>query len=197
MILASILINAAIFIITAFFTIRFFRKDGKWDISRGKKAFRFFTCLSNVFCAFAALLTAVFQLSGSLPDVIWILKYIGTAAVTVTMLTVLLFLGPIYNYKDLLKGSDLFMHLITPLLALLSFCVFEKRGMSFGISLFGLLPVFLYGPLYLYKTVYAPEDKRWDDFYAFNKTGKWPVSFAAMFAGTFLICLGIMALQKL
>ena len=197
MTLASILINAAIFIITAFFTIRFFRKDGKWDISRGKKAFRFFTCLSNVFCAFAALLTAVFQLSGSLPDVIWILKYIGTAAVTVTMLTVLLFLGPIYNYKDLLKGSDLFMHLITPLLALLSFCVFEKRGMSFRISLFGLLPVFLYGPLYLYKTVYAPEDKRWDDFYAFNKTGKWPVSFAAMFTGTFLICLGIMALQNL
>ena len=197
MTLASILINAAIFIITAFFTIRFFRKDGKWDINRGKKAFRFFTCLSNVFCAFAALLTAVFQLSGSLPDVIWILKYIGTAAVTVTMLTVLLFLGPIYNYKDLLKGSDLFMHLITPLLALLSFCVFEKRGMSFRISLFGLLPVFLYGPLYLYKTVYAPEDKRWDDFYAFNKTGKWPVSFAAMFTGTFLICLGIMALQNL
>ena len=73
----------------------------------------------------------------------------------------------------------------------------EKQGMSFGVSLFGLLPVLLYGPLYLYKTVYAPEDKRWDDFYAFNKTGKWPISFAAMFTGTFLICLGIMALQNL
>ena len=194
---ASILINTAIFIITAFFTVRFFRKDGNWDISRGKKAFRFFTCQSNVFCAFAALLTAVFQISGSLPDFVWILKYIGTATVTVTMLTVLLFLGPIYNYKDLLKGSDLFMHLITPLLALASFCIFEKQGMSFGVSLFGLLPVLLYGPLYLYKTVYAPEDKRWDDFYAFNKTGKWPISFAAMFTGTFLICLGIMALQNL
>ena len=195
--IASFLINTAIFVVTAFFTVRFFRKDGKWDLSRGKKAFRFFTCQSNVFCAFAALLTAVFQASGSLPDVIWILKYIGTAAVTVTMLTVLLFLGPVYNYKDLLKGSDLFMHLITPLLALVSFCVFEKRGMSFGISLFGLLPVALYGPLYLYKTVFAPEDKRWDDFYAFNKTGKWPVSFAAMFTGTLLICLGIMALQNI
>ena len=107
--IASFLINTAIFVVTAFFTVRFFRKDGKWDLSRGKKAFRFFTCQSNVFCAFAALLTAVFQASGSLPDVIWILKYIGTAAVCVTMMTVLLFLGPIYSYKELLKGSDFFM----------------------------------------------------------------------------------------
>ena len=194
---SSILINVAIFTITAFFTIRFFRNDGKWDIDRGKKAFRFFTCLSNVFCAFTALLTAVFRISGSLPDFVWILKYIGTAAVTVTMLTVLLFLGPVYNYKDLLKGSDLFMHMITPLMALVSFCVFEKRGMNFETALSGLLPVLLYGPLYLYKTVYAPEEKRWEDFYSFNRTGKWPVSLAAMLTGTFLICLGIMALQNL
>ena len=31
----------------------------------------------------------------------------------------------------------------------------------------------------------------------FNRGGKWPLAFAAMLAGTFLICLGIMALQNL
>ena len=196
--MASIMTNAAVFAITAFFTICFFRKDGRWDTGRGRKAFRFFTCQSNVFCATAALLTAVSQLTGSLPDWIWILKYIGTAAVTVTMMTVLLFLGPVYGYEAVMKHeSDLFMHLLTPLMALVSFCVFEKRGMSFGVSMLGLLPVVLYGGLYLYKTVYAPEGKRWEDFYAFNRTGKWPLSFAAMLAGSFLICLGIMALQNI
>ena len=151
----------------------------------------------SVLCAAAALLTAVCQLTGSVPEWVWILKYVGTAAVTVTMMTVLLFLGKIYGYQELLRGGDLFMHLLTPLMALLSFCAFEKRGMNFGIALTGLLPVALYGMLYLYQIKYAPEGKRWDDFYAFNRTGKWPVSYAAMLAGTFLICMGIMALQNM
>ena len=197
MTVASIVINIAIFIITLVLLVRFLRKDGRWDRERAKKTFRFFTCQSNVLCAFAALLTAVSQLAGGIPEWVWILKYIGTSAVSVTMMTVLLFLGPAYSYKELLKGPDFFMHLLTPLLALLSFCVFEKRGMRFSLALVGLLPVVLYGPLYLYKILYAPEGKRWDDFYGFNKTGKWPAAFAAMLAGTFLICMGIMALQNI
>ena len=117
------------------------------------------------------------------------------------MLTVFLFLAPSVGkgwYDVLLKRtSDLFMHLLTPLMARVSFCVFEKRGMTFPQCLFGLLPVALYGPLYLYKILYAPEGKRWDDFYGFNRNGKWPVMFAAMMTGTFLMCLGIMGLQNL
>ena len=197
MTVASIVINIAIFIITLVLLVRFLRKDGRWDREKVRKTFRFFTCQSNVLCAFAALLTAVSQLAGGIPEWAWILKYIGTSAVSVTMMTVLLFLGPAYSYKELLKGPDFFMHLLTPLLALLSFCVFEKRGMRFSLALTGLLPVVLYGPLYLYKILYAPEGKRWDDFYGFNKSGKWPAAFAAMLAGTFLICMGIMALQNI
>ncbi len=197
MTVASIVINIAIFIITLVLLVRFLRKDGRWDREKVRKTFRFFTCQSNVLCAFAALLTAVSQLAGGIPEWVWILKYIGTSAVSVTMMTVLLFLGPAYSYKELLKGPDFFMHLLTPLLALLSFCVFEKRGMRFSLALTGLLPVVLYGPLYLYKILYAPEGKRWDDFYGFNKSGKWPAAFAAMLAGTFLICMGIMALQNI
>ncbi|MBR0515014.1 MAG: hypothetical protein IJK06_12295 [Clostridia bacterium] len=197
MTVASIVINIAIFIITLVLLVRFLRKDGRWDREKVRKTFRFFTCQSNVLCAFAALLTAVSQLAGGIPEWVWILKYIGTSAVSVTMMTVLLFLGPAYSYKELLKGPDFFMHLLTPLLALLSFCVFEKRGMRFSLALTGLLPVVLYGPLYLYKILYAPEGNRWDDFYGFNKSGKWPAAFAAMLAGTFLICMGIMALQNI
>ena len=193
----SALINAVIFLVTLIPVIRFFRKDGRWDVNRGKTAFRYFTCQSNVLCAAAALLTAVCQLTGALPEWVWILKYVGTAAVTVTMMTVLLFLGPVYSYKELLKGFDLFMHLLTPLLALVSFCVFENRGMSFGLALTGLIPVVLYGLLYMYKILYAPEGRRWDDFYTFNRNGKWPAAFAAMLTGTFLICMGIMALQNI
>lgn len=195
----DVILNAFIFFVTAAIAVICFRKDGKWSPAQGKRAFRFFTLQSNALCAAASLLTAAAGLSGAVPNWIWTLKYIGTAAVTVTMLTVFFFLAPSVG-KDwaqvLLKGIDLFLHLITPLLALCTFCLLEKRGMTFAQSLAGLLPVALYGPFYLYKIRFAPEEKRWEDFYGFNKTGKWPVSFAAMLTGTFLICLGIMALQN-
>ena len=198
--MADIMLNTILFIVTALLIMLFFRQEGKWAPQRGKRAFRYFTVQSNALCAAASLLTAAAALSGSVPEWIWAIKYIGTAAVTVTMLTVFFFLAPSIGkgwVNALLKGPDLFMHLLTPLAALFSFCVLEKRGMTFPQSLLGLLPVALYGPLYLYRTQYAPEEKRWDDFYGFNQSGKWPLSFAAMLIGTFLICEGIRLLQNL
>ena len=195
------ILNVFIALLTLLLVLGFFRKDGKWEPERGKFALRFFTTQSNILVAAASLLTALALSSeGTIPRWIWTLKYIGTAAVTVTMLTVFLFLAPSIGkdwVKYLLTGSDIFMHLLTPLLALFTFCVFERQGMTFLQSLWGMLPVLLYGPLYLYKILFAPPEKRWDDFYGFNKQGKWPVAFAAMVAGTFVICMGIMALQNL
>ena len=199
MITADWFLNILIALITLIIVVSFFRKEGQWVPERGKFALRFFTTLSNILCAAACLLTALAINAGGIPEWIWMLKYIGTAAVTVTMLTVLLFLAPSFGkgaLKVLLSGTDLFMHLITPLLALVSFCVFEKRGMTFCQSLWGMLPVVLYGPVYLYKILFALPEKRWDDFYGFNKQGKWPVAFTGMVIGTFLICMGIMALQN-
>ncbi len=181
----SFCINIIIFIITFVLVISVFREDGRWSPARAKRAFRFFTMQSNVLCAISALCVCLF------PDADWAyyLKIIGTAGVMVTMLTVLIFLGQVYGYKPLLAGSDLFMHLLTPLMALISLVLFERRGIGFWTSFIGLLPVALYAPLYLYKIKYAPEDKRWEDFYAFNRTGKWWLSYAFMLIGTALICL--------
>nr|AHF24322.1 hypothetical protein [uncultured bacterium Contig17] len=189
----SLAFNLAIFLITAAIMPRVFRKDGAWSLENSKTAFRFFTVQSNVFCAVSALLMCLFPHSRAA----WLIKYAGTAAVIVTMLTVLFHLGPLYGYKKLLSGSDLFMHLITPILALVSFCVFEKRGLAFWESLWGLAPVALYGALYMYRVVFAPKDKAWDDFYGFNQTGKFYIAAEMMLAGTFLICMGLMGLQNM
>lgn len=191
------ILNAAIFLITLIIVVFiFFRKDHHWNLQRGRFALRFFTAQSNVLCAVSALLMCFFPHN----QAVWLLKYAGTAAVTVTMLTVFLFLAPSMGpggLKKLLSGFDFFMHLLTPVIALISFCIPEKRGMSFGTALLGMLPVVLYGPWYLYKTLYAPAEKRWDDFYGFNKGGKWPISFSMMTIGTFLVCMGLMTLQNL
>ena len=181
----SFFMNIIIVVVTAILVFGLFRRDGKWDLGRARNAFRFFTVQSNTLCAISALFLLLY------PDAEWTyyLKYIGTCAVTVTMMTVLLFLGPVFGYQYMFKGSDLFMHLLTPLFAIVSLCVFEGKGMSLAASFLGLLPVALYAPLYLYKILLEPKEKRWDDFYGFNRNGKWYASYLFMHLGAAIICI--------
>ena len=145
-------------------------------------------------------LTAVFAATGTIPAWVWLLKYIGTVTVTVTILTVFLFLGPSIGKgwaQKLLTGPDFFLHLVNPILALITFCFFERRSMTFGQALTGLVPVLLYGFLYIYKVIYAPEGKRWKDFYGFVRGGKTVIILSGLVVGTFLVCMGLMLLQNI
>ena len=194
-----ILIDLAIFLCTALCWLLCFRtEEGAWSARRGLGALRYFTLLSNLFCAAASLLLALALAGGAVPRWIWLMKYVGTAAVTVTLLTVLFFLGPNMGYKPLLSGRDLYFHLIGPLLAIGSFCFLERLyPLPFSLALTGVLPVALYGAYYLYRVVCAPEEKRWEDFYGYNKDGKWPLSFAAMLLGALAVCAALWGLYRL
>ena len=183
-------INIVIFVITAISILFCFRKDRHWDLQKGKKSLRFFTILSNLFCAISALLL-VFSSSYWA----WLLKYIGTVAVTVTLLTVMFFLGPNMGFKQMFSGKDLYLHLCGPLMAIVSFCFLERRYyLSFPLSLLGILPVIIYGFVYLFEVVIL---KNWEDFYGYNKDGKWKLSMVAMFAGGFAVCMLIRILYTI
>ena len=186
---ASIIINAAIFLATFAIIISHFRKDGAWQFRYGLKQFRYFTVLSNALCAISALMMALGQIRGDVSRPVFLIKYLGTVSVTVTFVTVLLFLAPFQGgLVQWLRGDFFYVHLVGPLLAILSFCLLERQGMTLGTAMLGILPVLLYGAVYLYKVMFAPEEKRWEDFYGFNQEGKWPISLAAMLAGTAAIC---------
>ena len=148
---------------------------------------RFFTVLSNLLCALSALAVALFRLGGALPDAVRLLKYAGTAGVTITLLTVLVFLGPTIGYRVLLTGPDFWLHLACPLLALLSYFAWDRPNLPFWTVLIGVLPMLLYAPLYLCKVLLAPEERRWKDFYGFNRGGRWRLSLLVMLAADFLI----------
>ncbi len=53
--------------------------------------------------------------------------------------------------------------------------------------LLGVLPVVLYGFLYLKKIVFFNEENSWEDFYGFNAGGRWLISFIAMVVATFVL----------
>ena len=111
----------------------------------------------------------------------------GTVAVTLTFLVVLLFLWPsLGSIQGLWDGPELFLHFVTPLLAVLSFLFYEKQGLSAWIIPLGLLPVLLYGWLYLDRVVVT---KTWRDMYGFNKNGRWKLSFSLLVLGTVAIAV--------
>ena len=173
--LPSMVMNALIVMLVAGCVIK-----GLTIASPRGKLFRFFTTLSNLLLALSS--AAVLACSpGELPLWTVIFKYAGTCAVTVTMLTVLLFLGPVsQGWKGLLTGLELILHLICPLLALVSFIFFEKTEMPLWTLAVGVAPVLIYGALYCCKVVFAPEERRWEDFYGFNRGGKWALSLFLM-----------------
>ena len=181
----SAVINEAIVFFTVLAMIALVRRTPREKLPEN---FRYFTVLSNLFCALTALILLVCELCGAMPPWAAALKYMGTAAVTVTLVTVFVYLLPAAgSLKGLLDSwPELIMHLITPLLAILSFLFFENEGLSAWIIPLGVLPVLLYGLLYFNRVVVA---RTWEDMYGFNRSGKWRQSFAFMLLGTVVIAV--------
>ena len=181
----SAVINEAIVFFTVLAMIALVRRTPREKLPEN---FRYFTVLSNLFCALTALILLVCELCGAMPPWAAALKYMGTVAVTVTLVTVFVYLLPVTrSLRGLLDAwPELVMHLITPVLAIFSFLGFEQEGLSAWIIPLGLVPVLLYGLLYFNRVVVA---RAWEDMYGFNKGGKWKLSFALMTAGTVIIAV--------
>lgn len=183
--LLSIIVNLLVAICVVAAALIHIKKAPLWIM------LRYFTVLSNLLCAVAALAVAFCRLGGELPYWAAVLKYVGTAAVTVTLMTVVCFLGPTIGYRVLFSGPDLWLHLFCPALAIVSFLLWDKAEMPFAMVFLGTAPVPVYGVVYIYRVLLAPEARRWKDFYGFNRSGKWWLSCAAMLLGSFIVSLAL------
>ena len=112
----SLIINLIIFMLMIHTLVNNFRTDIVRDTrlldAGGWVSFRYFTMLSNVLAAIAAAIVASFDAKAlvceeeNLPRWVLILKYAGTVAVTLTFVTVVVFLSPMveamgYGYFSL------------------------------------------------------------------------------------------------
>ena len=184
--LVSAVLNLAVIVMTVIAMAEFTRpQGGSANMKvRSFKCFKYFTVLSNVLCALISAVTLFFAaralITGvsSVPYWATVLKFIGVTAVALTLTVVFVMLAPAAGLKLLLEGGSLFMHLLTPLIAILSFTVFECANVLDWYSvLFALIPVACYAVLYFVMVMIVKEEKGgWSDFYGFNKGGKWYVS---------------------
>ena len=197
---AAVIVNGLIVLFTAYGMSRFFTVGGDGNMAvMNTRCFQFFTVDSNLLAAFSSLLMLIGQISllrsgKPLSKALLVLKHVGAAAVGVTFFTVFCFLGMLYGYPSMIAGVNLFMHLITPLLAMLGFCLLEAQPkLRFRSVFLGLLPTVFYGVVYVWLVIVQ---KRWPDFYGFNIGGHWILSCILMFLATFLISLGLWALRR-
>ncbi|MBR3134159.1 MAG: hypothetical protein IKG56_01695 [Clostridia bacterium] len=152
---------------------------------------RFFTVESNMFMGISSLIFSITELQllnkkiNEIPIQAYIIKLMSTASVALTFLVVFTYLGPIteYGLPAMLMNSNLFFHLIIPVLSIFTFIVFERTDkLNLKHTIYGILPTILYALYYLINVLIHMENGRVSpkyDWYWFVQNGVWTAVIVA------------------
>lgn len=116
------------------------------------KAFKYFTVQSNLFMGVASGISLYFLVfkKDKYPTWIVVLKLMAVTCLTLTFLTVLGYLAPLMGIWLVFLGANLYMHLIIPVLSIVTFITIEpKVDLKFKWNLFSIIPSGTYGIFYL------------------------------------------------
>ena len=216
--LISLIINLSVIFFNVSAILYNFRSDilrdpnAIWAEFIGWKSLLFFTNLSNIFLLVACSIMLVYNIKNVIndkyefPKWAYTVKYVACCATTLTMVTVVVFLSPLMvyigrSYFDLYKHNSLFLHLISPLLGLISVIFLERsKNFKFKNTFLGLIPTALYSIFYIIMVVIIGEaNGGMPDFYGFTFGGNnWMVlvSGPAILLATYLFSYLIWFSQK-
>lgn len=146
--------------------------------------FRYFTTLSNMMTALGASFIIPYAISGfrtrhfSYPKWVSMLHFAGASCTTYVSLFTVFFIGP-YNREFAFGGSNFYLHVVCPLMVLISF-LFVESHYSFSKKdlLICMMPFFIYSILYLVNVVFL---HTWDDLYMLNTLVPAYFSLPAMY----------------
>lgn len=189
--LVDLIVNFLIFGFTVLSVVSYFTFGGVGNMSViGFYCFKYFTVDSNVLVSIGSGIIIYFNIKNLINDTnkipLWaeITKFIGVSGVMIAMLTVILFLGPTLGWGTMYQGVNTIMHLVTPLLTLLSFVFLERRKLNINLAMTSMAPVIIYGTVYLINVLIT---KVWEDFYGFNRDGLWAVSIVVMILSSYVL----------
>ena len=153
-----------------------------------------FTGLSNIFLGLVCLSSAIYRLVKKdleLPKALFLLKIIALAEITITFVTTAFILAPNLgeNWWRLYINNNIFNHFSTPLLAIVTFIVLEKKmEISYRYCFLAVIPVIAYGffyvpNVYTHLTADGNVDRAYD-IYGFARFGPFVfVLFSLLFIG--------------
>ena len=212
----SMILNIIIAIFTLFATIAMFTG---WDFMNVHQTIlestklgmlKFFTVQSNLLIGIASTIFVVEELKiiknkkDNISKRLLILKLLSTTAVGLTFFVVFTYLGPISKggILSMLFNSNLFFHLIIPILSIVCFIFFEKNNqISFKETFWGIAPTALYEIFYLSNVLIHAENGKVSpiyDWYWFVQNGVWTAIIVApmMIVISYIISLVLWKLNK-
>ena len=211
----SIIFNCLIFIFTLFATISMiigFKFMGQLEVlsERNFKSFKYFTVDSNVFAGLVSLAYVIYKLTANgkkrsvMPRAFYILKLAAATGVTLTMMVTVFYLAPTSNgnFLHYFMNSNFFMHLITPLLCIISFIFFEAaEPQKLIMSVPGIIPMLLYSFFYTPNVLLHLDNGKvvraydWYNFLAGGAQTVWIV-VPVLYLITWSFALGLWALNR-
>lgn len=118
-----------------------------------KEMFKFFTVDSNIFMGIIALVFVILQIKKQeITKNMYRLKLMSTSSVSLTFIIVFTYLGPISKdgIKSMLQNSNMFFHLIIPVLSIINFITFERTDkLKLKDTLYGTIPTIIYAIFYM------------------------------------------------
>ncbi|MBQ1532647.1 MAG: hypothetical protein IIZ57_10935 [Solobacterium sp.] len=173
-------------------------------LQHGIRALKYFTVLSNLFAMITALINIAFMIVNG-PETelpLWLaeVNLMASVGVMLTFMTVMLYLGRLYGYMEMLKGPNFELHLSGPLCMAACFLFFMNLPrMTIRSTLPALLPVTCYGIWYVSNLMIngINPGKHTNDFYGFARAGMKfiPLVYAVMILATWLIAFGLWTLR--
>lgn len=161
---------------------------------------KYFTTLSNVLvtlCAFVNLILYAISISKGknyVKEFFQVMKLISVVAVATTFTIVMVYLAPNNSTNfDLFAGSQLFLHVITPIAAVFSFIFLEyQTKIRFRFFYFPVFFALAYGAFYISYAFLAPAGSAidWYGFMFVAGARVAPVDVTKFTLGSFLLFLG-------
>ena len=152
----TLILNTLIVILTIFATIVMFTgiklTNGAEPILETTKlgVFKFFTVDSNILMGITSLIFIILGIKNiEISKNLYRLKLMATTSVALTFIVVFTYLGPISKdgIISLLQNSNLFFHLIIPVLSIITFII-EKTNLKIKDTIYGIIPTLIYGTIY-------------------------------------------------
>lgn len=139
--------------------------------------FVYYTLDSNIFLWITAIIFVISAVSAlkrkeyHIPRWVHILKYLATCCIAMTFIVVAVVLcpqAPSYGYTLaegyqtlMFSGGGLYQHFLSPVVAIISFIIFERKpALEFRVTFIALIPTLVYAavlyPLNIWNVVYGP-----------------------------------------
>lgn len=177
--------------------------DGTGLISSGLENLKYYTVLSNLFCGIVAIAELVAYVSRKSKFDFTMLKFMAATVTGLTAVIIAAFLQPTYPDLNMYQGSNLWFHLIVPVIAVAE-CVFTSdvaSMLTFGRTMLTMIPSAVYGLFYalniLFRGIGTWPDT--NDWYGFLNWG-WSIGiiiFLVIIIVTWLVSLALWLMNKL